>query len=69
MRGLLIGMACSVSIIRVLPDSTTRRDKCDRDYAHADRAHGLLLQLLPEEEHERRAEGRKQRDYPDVVKK
>src|SRR5262249_1735215 len=63
---LIKGMGAGVSM-RVLPDRAARHDETESDHSYTHGAHGLLLQLLAEEEHERRAEGGQQRDEIDLV--
>jgi hypothetical protein len=53
---LLDGLAGSVSL-RVLPNCPARHDEGERHGSDAYCAHGLLLQLLAEEEHEDRSGG------------
>src|SRR5467141_2119429 len=53
--------------IGVLPDRTAREKKRNDDCACANRAHRRLLELPSETKHDDSAEGRQQRNQPDVV--
>src|SRR6516164_2406733 len=55
--------------MHVLPHRATRQYERHRNGADADRAHRTLFEPAPEEKHQRRAEGRQQRNHPDMVEK
>ena len=68
-NNFLEGLAGAVREVRVLDNGEAGEQKRNDDRADADRVDRRLLQAAAEEEHDRGAEGREERDQVDVVKK